>query len=332
MIICAQGSKVLSEYPHSQIALLPVVEFKDWNWREEATHGSTLLGVYSQLAFRDCIVDTVESIVGKVDVNVVVPIQCREGCSVVGRTLKDAVNSIAWSDGFRPFNAQHFALWELEDDTEVENNTLEALQWVTGQCSKWNCEPVPSPVYAHKTIHVAAKSASRRLQGGAAEAAKDAFDYIYAFIATIGGPRDFGCLGLEEPVLKKPRGRGSVVQAGIDSFLGKKIALAKQAAVASGSAKEEWQSPRGVAQEWQTSCNDVLQWKHVLVQYEVDEAARHAFFLLAQLPYYGESEANTIITLLMKKYAAGEYIRNPSGFVHSMCLKARQSLQQRLLF
>ena len=92
---------------------------------------------------------------------------------------------------------------------------------------------------------------------------------------------------------------------------------------------KRWDSWAPDSEPWESDTFDVKKWKGVLEEYGVDGAGRHSLWLLAQLPYYGEAEANHIIAKLVKKHSDGVYVSNPSGFVHSSCLNARQRLQHR---
>ena len=51
-------------------------------------------------------------------------------------------------------------------------------------------------------------------------------------------------------------------------------------------------------------------------------------FLYSQLGNAEYRNANGIVAKLLKKYADGEAIKNPSGFVHACVINARNRLQQ----
>lgn len=72
---------------------------------------------------------------------------------------------------------------------------------------------------------------------------------------------------------------------------------------------------------------DVMAWKETLDEYEVDTSAQQELFLLAQYSDEGSRHANSVIAHFMKAVSDGRDIRNPSGFIHSSCLKSRHKLE-----
>ena len=57
-------------------------------------------------------------------------------------------------------------------------------------------------------------------------------------------------------------------------------------------------------------------WSEFLIDSGVDRSARQELFLLAQL---SKRAGNDVIWKLIKKNSDGQFINNPSGFVHTAC-------------
>ena len=72
--------------------------------------------------------------------------------------------------------------------------------------------------------------------------------------------------------------------------------------------------------EWVTFNKDAKVWRKYLDKMGVDEPAQQSLFLLAQDDYW---EANSIISKLIKKVVDHRVVHNPSGFVFSSVLTAR---------
>ena len=67
---------------------------------------------------------------------------------------------------------------------------------------------------------------------------------------------------------------------------------------------------------------DASKWNDVLVEYGVDTSARQQLFLLSQHSVAGAQAANDIMHNVMNTAS----IRNPSAFVYSAVVRARQAL------
>jgi hypothetical protein len=78
---------------------------------------------------------------------------------------------------------------------------------------------------------------------------------------------------------------------------------------------------------WVTTKFDAQAWKGTLDEYEVDIIAQKELFLLSQYSEEGARHANSVIAHFLKSVSDGREIRNPSGFIHSSCLKSRHKLE-----
>ena len=92
----------------------------------------------------------------------------------------------------------------------------------------------------------------------------------------------------------------------------------------------EWQldelSQQSGLPEWATFGRNPAAWLRFLEIHGVDEVARQSVFLLAQHSEKGFQKANEVIGKILKKFADGVLITNPSGFVHRCCQNARNDL------
>ena len=320
----------------------------------DSTNSFTVIAVTSQPRFPEVIESIVESVENNTDIKFVV-VNCTTGfhrADTTGTAMQWVLNNLKDDEGKHRYNAQYFGTCNYNDQEGITRQLAAAWTWSTRPwcsvkasdcCEQWAAwVRQRSASYENwKRIRAIAgvHSGRDRQQGGQTHRGFDRSEgqAPEAPNRKLATPPKSSAQKPPTPLVstapQSAARREEKIEQAAKKARTEPVAIGAPSGpapwikhrVSGGEASEEQSSP---ASSWQqVGTFAVSQWVDLLKEMQVDKTAQQALFLLSQFKgKSGIDEANLIISQLLKKKRQGEYMPNPSGFVHKAVTTARRRL------